>query len=60
MCQLESEAPIRAEFARWLPQLVPVFERFDQRPGNPPELAIAPPLASPPLPSRLSVAPDQY
>lgn len=55
VCQLETEGPIRAEFARWSPELAAVFERYDARHAQPPDLAVVRHLRIPPTTRRASV-----
>ncbi|GAB4584810.1 ABC1 kinase family protein [Nocardia sp. IFM 10818] len=54
-CQLGTEGPIRAEFARWSPELAAVFERFDNRRANPTDLHLARQLRATPAARRFSI-----
>ncbi|WP_040810162.1 ABC1 kinase family protein [Nocardia concava] len=55
VCQLETEGPIRAEFARWSTELAAVFERYDTRHAQPPDLAVVRHLRALPTNRRASI-----
>ncbi|WP_405492293.1 ABC1 kinase family protein [Nocardia sp. NBC_00511] len=55
LCQLETEGPLRDELAGWAPGLAKVFERYDQRSGQPTDLSVARQLRAAPVPRRFSV-----
>lgn len=55
LCQLETEGPVRGEFARWSPELAAVFERADNRTAQPTDLGLARQLRATPPKSRFSV-----
>ncbi|MEC3914633.1 ABC1 kinase family protein [Nocardia sp. CDC160] len=54
VCQLETEGPLRAEFARWSPELAAVFERYDAAHAQPTDLDIVRHLRSVPTDRRAS------
>ncbi|MFI1916965.1 ABC1 kinase family protein [Nocardia sp. NPDC020380] len=55
LCQLETEGPLRAEFARWSPELAAVFEKYDARRSHPTDLDIARHRRTTPAPHRFSI-----
>ncbi|WP_084529988.1 ABC1 kinase family protein [Nocardia crassostreae] len=55
LCQLETEGPIRTEFARWSPELAAMMERFDTRRDLPTDLAVVRQLRATPKPRRFSI-----
>ncbi|MET9486864.1 AarF/ABC1/UbiB kinase family protein [Nocardia sp. NPDC006630] len=55
VCQLDTEGPVRGEFARWSPELAAVFERFDTRSAQPTDLGLARQVRTTPVTRRFSV-----
>ncbi|MFB8006780.1 ABC1 kinase family protein [Nocardia sp. NPDC056000] len=55
LAQLEAEGPVRAEFARWSPELAAAFERFDNHHAQPTDLGLVRQLRANPPARRFSV-----
>ncbi|MGW4242354.1 ABC1 kinase family protein [Nocardia sp. NPDC004722] len=54
VCQLDTDGPIRAEFARWSPELAAVLERYDSRRAQPTDLGLVRHLRAVPAERRAS------
>ncbi|MFE3079539.1 ABC1 kinase family protein [Nocardia tengchongensis] len=55
VCQLGTEGPIRAEFARWSPELAEVFDRYDRDHAQHTDLAVVRQLRTAPTARRTSI-----
>ncbi|WP_330179358.1 AarF/ABC1/UbiB kinase family protein [Nocardia sp. NBC_01503] len=55
LCALDTDGPVRGEFARWFPQLAPAFERYDNHRSQPTDLGLVRRLRADPPTRRFSV-----